>query len=193
MDAILGESCVLAALFDLCALHHVGQIAVFDTADPAGYGTVFGDRVAQPVGNHGVLVFCALTGHELIECPVSAGAVKIIRVDDGKRSVDLIGGAERGMGGSPGFDPAFRYGKALRQLVQFLEHQADVKILCHAVRHSGAEVCFDRVLDDEHHFAEARLPGVVQGKIDDGMSVVVDRGNLLETAETAAHAGSKNN
>ena len=47
------------------------------------------------------------------------------------------------------------------------------------------------MLDDEGHLAEACPVGVVQGKVDDGVTEGVHGGDLLESAEAAAHAGSQ--
>ena len=47
-------------------------------------------------------------------------------------------------------------------------------------------------LDDERDTAEACAVGVIQGKVDDKMTLGIDRRDLLEPAETAAHARGHN-
>ena len=44
-------------------------------------------------------------------------------------------------------------------------------------------------LDDEDQIAEARAAGVVHGKVNDAVTLVVDGLHLLEPAEAAAHPG----
>jgi len=48
------------------------------------------------------------------------------------------------------------------------------------------------VPDHEHELAEAGAHGVEDGIINDGFALGADGVDLLETAVTAAHAGSEN-
>ena len=66
-----------------------------------------------------------------------------------------------------------------------------MEILLHAVADAFAELCFHLALDDEHHVAEACAPCVKQRKIDNDMSFRIDRLDLLEAAEAAAHPGGQ--
>ena len=68
-----------------------------------------------------------------------------------------------------------------------------MEILLHAVADAFAELRFHLALDDEHHVAEARAPCVIQRKINDDMSLCVDRLDLFEPPEAAAHARGHDN
>ena len=48
------------------------------------------------------------------------------------------------------------------------------------------------MLDNKNDFAEACPVSIVQGKINDGVAMLVHGGDLLKAAETAAHAGGQN-
>jgi hypothetical protein len=64
-----------------------------------------------------------------------------------------------------------------------------MEIPLHTVADPLPELRFHLVLDDEHNVAEARAPCVKQGKINDDVSLRIDRLDLLEAAEAAAHTG----
>ena len=81
------------------------------------------------------------------------------------------------------------YSKARRQVVRLLEDVAHLHPVFHMRPHDGAEVRLFFLLDDEDHLPEAGLPGVVQGKVHDDLALVPHGGDLLESAEAAAHAG----
>ena len=63
-----------------------------------------------------------------------------------------------------------------------------MEILLHAAPDAFAELRFHLALDDEHYIAETSAPCVIQRKINDDMSFWIDRLDLLQTAEAAAHA-----
>ena len=96
------------------------------------------------------------------------------------------------MGGAPGLRPPLRYSEALRELVNLLEHIPHVEILLHAGAYGVLEVLLDGVLDDEYHLAKAGLPCVIQGIVNNAVSLIVNWGNLLQSAETGTHSGSHN-
>jgi len=82
--------------------------------------------------------------------------------------------------------------KALGKLIYFLKHIPHVEKLLHAAAHGILEIFLDRVLDDEYHLAEAGLPRVIQGIVNHTVSLIVDWGDLLQSAETGTHSGSHN-
>ena len=67
-----------------------------------------------------------------------------------------------------------------------------MEIPLHTVADALPELRFHLALDDEHNVAEARAPCVKQRKINDDVSLWIDRLDLLETAEAAAHAFGHN-
>ena len=79
---------------------------------------------------------------------------------------------------------------ALRQAVKILIDVGHMEILLHAVADAFAELRFHLALDDEHHIAETCAPCVKQGKVDDDMSFRINRLDLFEPPEAAAHSGS---
>ena len=92
------------------------------------------------------------------------------------------------MAGAPRLCAPLRNFYALWQAVKILIDVGHMEILLHAVADAFAELRFHLALDDEHHVAEARAPCVKKGKINDDMSFRIDRLDLLQTAEAAAHA-----
>ena len=129
-----------------------------------------------------------LRSKEIIDFRERRAAIEIIRVDDGKRTVYHALAAGQRMAGAPRLCAPLRSLYALRQAVKILIDVGHMEILLHAVADAFAELRFHLALDDEHHVAEARAPCVKQGKVDNDMSFRIDRFNLLETAEAAAHA-----
>ena len=81
--AVLGVSRVRAALFDVHALHHVGQAPVLHLADAAGDIAVFRHGVAQQIGDHGVLILGPVGGEKIVQRLVGRGAVEVV---GGRRS-----------------------------------------------------------------------------------------------------------
>ena len=96
------------------------------------------------------------------------------------------------MTGSPGLAAYIGNGVAFGQTIQFLIDVRDVEILFHAVADAFAEVCFHFTLNDKGYITEACTPSVEQREVDDDVTLIVHRGDLLGATETAAHAGSHN-
>ena len=190
--SVLGIGGVAAPLFNVGALGHGFQKAVLHRAHAAGNVAVFRDRIAHQVAHHGVLVGPALLLEEVVDGLDGGGAVIVVRVQNSKGTVDGILRASDGMGGAPGLCPALRHGKALGELVYLLEHIPHIEEFLHAAAHGLFEIRFNFMLDDEYHLAEAGLPRVIQGIVNDNMTLIVDWGDLLQSAETGTHSGSHN-
>ena len=126
-------------------------------------------------------------------------AVEIVSVDDGERLVDDVFGHKEGVGGTPGLDTVFRHLEGGGNLVQFLGDEVEldgfsVRSLDAAVflLDMRLHVFLEELTDNIDHLAEAGCDGVVDGIVDDGLSVRAQAVHLFETAITAAHAGSQN-
>ena len=188
MLPILGVFGVRALFEDLRAFCHAGQHPVFDLADAACHGAELRHRIFQAIADHRVFVFVGLCRKEIIDFRERRAAIEIIRVDDGKRTVYHALAAGQRMAGAPRLCASLRSLYALRQAVKILIDVGHMEILLHAVADAFAELRFHLALDDEHHVAETCAPCVKQGKVDDDMSFRIDRLDLLEAAEAAAHA-----
>ena len=140
----------------------------------------------------GIAALVRLRGQKIINFGEGRPAIEIVRVDDGKRAVHRTLAAGQRVTGSPWLGASGRDRNALRQTLQLLKDIGDMEIPFHAVAEAFAELRLHLALDDEHHVAEARAPCVKQGKINDDVSLRIDRLDLLEAAEAAAHAFGHN-
>ena len=96
------------------------------------------------------------------------------------------------MSGPPGFDTPFWHLITLRQHIQLLINVVNIEILFHPAADAVFEVLFYFMLDDKDNLAEARTVSIEEGKINNGMAVIVNGHDLLQPAEAAAHPGSQN-
>ena len=96
------------------------------------------------------------------------------------------------MAGSPRLRAAFGERNPFRQAVKLLIDVGHMEEFFHAVADARTEFSFHLALDDEHHIAETGAPCVEQGKINDDVPLRIDRLDLLEPPEAAAHSGSHN-
>ena len=189
MLAVLGVLRIRALFEDLRALRHAGQHSVFNLAYAARHGAELRHRIFQAIADHRVFVLVGLRSKEIIDFRERRAAIEIIRVDDGKRAVHHALTAGQRMAGAPWLGASCRDGNALRQTLQLLKDIGDMEIPLHTVADALPELRFHLALDDEHNVAEARAPCVKQGKINDDVSLRIDRLDLLESAEAAAHTG----
>ena len=97
------------------------------------------------------------------------------------------------MAGAPGLDPPLRHRIALRQHLQLLVDVLHLEILLHSLADKVFEVLLNFMLDDKGHLPKPCPVSVVQGEVNDGVAVIVHCGDLLESAETAAHTRRQNN
>ena len=190
MLAVLGIFGVRALFEDLRAFCHAGQHPGFDLADAACHAAELRHRIFQAIADHRVFVFVGLCRKEIIDFRERRAAIEIIRVDDGKRTVYHALAAGQRMAGAPRLCAPLRSLYALRQAVKILIDVGHMEILLHAVADAFAELRFHLALDDEHHIAETCAPCVKQGKVDDDMSFRINRLDLFEPPEAAAHSGS---
>ena len=96
------------------------------------------------------------------------------------------------MTGAPGLDPAIGNREALGNFVQLLIDVGNIKEFFHAAANVFLKIFFDLMLDDKSDFPESGLISVIQGEVNDLVAFVVHGGDLLETAEAAAHTGGHN-
>ena len=139
-----------------------------------------------------MLVFRAVGREKVIESGVGGSAVKVIGIDDGEGSVHHTLTAGNSMPRSPGLNATFRHAVAFRKTVQLLVDILHVKVLFHPSADGGLEILFNLMLDDEGHLAEACPVGIIQGEVNNRMTEWVYRHDLFQAAETASHAGGKN-
>ena len=140
-----------------------------------------------------MLVFRAVGREKVIESGVGGSAVKVVGSDDGEGPVHHALTAGDSMSRAPGFDATFRNAVAFRKTVQLLIDILYVEVLLHPSADGGLGALFNLMLDDECHLAEASAVGIIQGEINNGVGEWVHRHDLLQAAETASHAGGKNN
>ena len=161
-------------------------------ADAPGYGTIFGEGIAEEVADHGQVLPAALLAEESGHLPEGFRAVVVIGIDDGEGFVDDLSGHEDGMAGSPGFLSWRPVGDAGDGGIQFLE---DVLRLDEVIKFGGEfffEGLFDGMSDDENDFAKTCLNSVIDGVFHDGFAGGADAVHLFEAAITAADAGGQN-
>ena len=120
---------------------------------------------------------------------IRAPAVKIIGVDDGKRTFHHAPAAGHRVRRAPWLSASLGNREPLRQAVQLLIDIVDMEPFFHARADCLAERLLDFALDDESYPAEARLIRVIERKVDDEVPFLVYRCHLLEPAEAAAHSG----
>ena len=126
---------------------------------------------------------------EAINFLIRAPAIKIIGVDDGKRTFHHTPAAGHRVRRAPWLFASLGNREPLRQTVQLLIDIVDVEPFFHARADRLAEHLLDFALDDEGYAAEARLIRIIERKIDDEVPFFVYRRHLLESAEAAAHSG----
>ena len=119
---------------------------------------------------------------------VGAAAVIVVGVDDGERAVQLVLGAEHGVTRAPRLHASLRGGEALRQDVVLLIDIGGFNMTFHAAGQLP-EFRVDGVLDDENDLAEAGRHCVIDGIMQKTVAVAVNGGDLLQSAEAAAHSG----
>ena len=135
-------------------LADAGEVALLHEAQAARHSAVGGQGVAEAEADGDVVV--VRLGQFVGEPLVGTAAVEVVGVDDAVGSADLGAGAQHGLARSP------RLGSVTRSL----EHVADLDVAAE----TGGHVLFHRVPallgHDEHGVVEARLHGVVDGKVE---------------------------
>ena len=140
-----------------------------------------------------MLVVGSVSGKEIIQLLVGAAAVIVIGVNNGERPINHVLAAKHRMAGTPGLDPPLRHHIALRQHLQLLIDVLYIEILLHPLTDEVLEVFLNFMLDDKGYLPKPCPVSVVQGKVNDGVAVVVHRGDLLQAAKAAAHTRRQNN
>ena len=116
----------------------------------------------------------------------------VVCVNNGKRAIQDIDAAENSMPGSPWFYAAFRHRKSIRNILKFLKNISNFhKSLC-SFADGLTENLFVFSFNNKDHLFEACADSIINGKINDDMSIGIDGVNLFQPAITAAHAGCHN-
>ncbi len=177
---------------DLCAFRDALErvIGILHT-HAARNVPVLCDGIFQQISHHRVAVngIILMRGEIAVNFRERLGAVVVVGVDDGERRINDMARRQHRVGGSPRLCAALRDGIALRQIVQLLEYVTHLHHLGDTVPDRLPERLLNLVLDDEYHRLEARAPGVVQGIVDDDLSVVPHRIDLFQASVAAAHSG----
>ena len=126
--------------------------------------TVFGQRVAQLVANHDILVFFIVRrGRKIIiNFLKRLGSVIIVRIDDGKGAVDKLAGGQHGVGGTPRLFAAGRRRKACRQIVYLLKGIFYLHLFFNAAADHLFKLLLDLVLNNKNNLFKACAAGVKQ-------------------------------
>ena len=96
------------------------------------------------------------------------------------------------IGDSPWFYAAYRHRKSIRNILKFLKNISNFhKSLC-SFADGLTENLFVFSFNNKDHLFEACADSIINGKINDDMSVGIDGVNLFQPAITAAHAGCHN-
>ena len=94
--------------------------------------------------------------------------------------------------GAPWLLAAFGNLEASRKVVKILEDEFNRNAAFIFRNDLLTEVLFEDTTNDENHFTEASLDGIVNRVIHDGFAIGSKTIQLLQSTITAAHAGSKN-
>ena len=114
-------------------------------------------------------------------------AVKIISIDDGKRTVDQISDLDQRMRCTPGLRPASRHGKALRQLIDFLKCIFTICNFFDPVSDDLTEILLDVLTNDKNDLIETGLQRIMHGIVHDDLT---RRTELRELLDAAAETGT---
>ena len=122
---------------------------------------------------------------------VGRGAVEIIGIDDCKRSTHDRFRRQHRLPGPPRLPAARRRRIRWRQVTEFLKHIGHLHLPLQPAANGRAKILFNVPPEHEHHAAKTRPARIVGGVFDDEFAARADRGDLLQAAETAAHACRK--
>ena len=118
-----------------------------------------------------------------------AGAIVVVRIDDGKGLMDQVLGRQNGLHRTQGLGALSGDGAARRQVVQFLEGVFHFHTALDHIAHQLAEAVLKVMLNDKHDLVEACLHGIVDGVEHQHLVVGAHAVNLLISAVARAHAG----
>ena len=131
-------------------------------------------------------------GEKIVRRLKCAAAVEIIGVDRGKIALDLIRRAQYRVRRAPGLYAPLRNAIAVGQAIDGLIGVFQIHGFGDAIADGGAEIRRHFRLDDADHLTEARANRIVNGIIDDDVAAIIHGGDLLASAEAAAHARRHN-
>ena len=146
--------------------------------------------VLKLVAYHHVLinaVFILILCKEIICHLKCMTSIIIIRINNGKRSINHINTAHDRMSGSPWLHTAFRNCKSLWQIVQILKYKFHLDVLTHTISDSCTEICLILLLYDKYDFFKSSLNSIIDRKINDNVPILINRIDLLQTAISASH------
>ena len=175
-------------------LHLLQQPVRAQVADAPGDAAVLGDGLAQAVAHHGILEAVRpvpVVGEVVVDDTEGLRAVVVVGIDDRKGPVDELPGGQHRVGSAPGLLPAQGDAVSPGKALQLLEGVGRVHAPADARAHQLPEVRLQFPVDDKDNLLESGPPGIVDGVVDNALSVSAHGVHLLEAAVAAAHAGSQ--
>ena len=146
--------------------------------------------VLKLVAYHHVLinaVFILILCKEIICHLKCMTSIIIIRINNGKRSINHIDTAHDRMSGSPWLHTSFRNCKAFRKIMQILEYKFHLDMLTHTISDSGTEISLILLLYNKYNFFKPCLNSIIDRKINDNVPVLINRIDLLQATISASH------
>ena len=150
--------------------------------------------IFQEIPHHSRFPRHRKTAQLLVHRPVGVDAIVIVGVDDAAGLTDRLRRAQQGVDGTEGLGPLRRQRVKRRQGGEILKgvgHLHGTAVpggpLLQIISAQAAHQCLHLRLDNEHHLAETRPQGVIDGVLHQNLPVGADAVHLL----TAAVAGSQ--
>ena len=162
-------------------------------ADATGYIAIFSQCILNLIANHHIVIFSilrlfVLRSQVLISHRKCMAAIIIIRIDDRKRSVYHATAAQHCMPCSPWLYASVRNRKSIRKRIQILVNIRNLHLLRDTRTDPFAEQLLIFLLYNKNHFLESGTHRVIDRKIDNNMTVLIDRVDLLHSAIAASHS-----
>ena len=174
VEEVDGTVCLYA---DLSALNDLGKKAVLEGAYASCNGALLCYGVLKKVADHSEVILLVVLGvlKELVDLLESVCAVVVVSVDNCEGALNGIKAAHKSVCGAPGLSSALGNGITLGKLVELLENVLNVDVLALEVLiHYLAEVLLDLLLDNEGDVTEAGSDRIVDGIVDDDVTLLVD-------------------
>ena len=111
----------------------------------------------------------------------------VVCIDHCKWSVYLIDGAQNSVCSSPWFLTPFRYGKALRDIIDILISIGNFHIFLNSVTDCLFKIILILFFDNKDNFLKSRALCIINGKIHYDMPFLIYGIDLFEAAVSAAH------
>ena len=179
---------------DLQCLPDGAELSVLHRAHAAGHRAVEAGGILQQIPHHGGLSRLRQLHQLVIDGAVGVDAVIVVGIDDAEGLMHHIRRAQQGMDRPEGLGPLRRNpvevrhgGKVLKDIGHLHRRAVQCGLPRQIVPAQAAHHLLHLRLDDEHHLAEPRPEGVVDGVLHQDLVVGPDAVHLL----AAAVAGPK--